>query len=266
MNVIIRYFINVFTMVLLLMTSQLAMAWADLSVKKEASPDPVKVGELLTYRITVTNLGPDKASNITVTDNLPFGVTLKSMSMPGGECFTVAGVPICDLESLAMGASTEARIVVIADEKPVGGTLVNTAKVAASDNESEPMHNNRSDIITAVSDGVSPSSSLAGAWIISWQEDEKANGDLEIRLLADGTYAGSYNRSDNGQLHLTLKNNLLTGFWVESESDRACESRYQNGRHWGRVHLQANSDGSVYRGSWGYCKESGPHALTIRRR
>jgi uncharacterized repeat protein (TIGR01451 family) len=44
---------------------------ADLVVTKTDSPDPVKVGGTVTYLVTITNNGPDTASNISLTDDLP---------------------------------------------------------------------------------------------------------------------------------------------------------------------------------------------------
>src|SRR5439155_24328572 len=49
---------------------------ADLSIVKTDSPDPVQSGQELTYTLTVTNNGPDVATDTVVTDTLPSGVTL----------------------------------------------------------------------------------------------------------------------------------------------------------------------------------------------
>jgi uncharacterized repeat protein (TIGR01451 family) len=44
---------------------------ADLSVSKSDDPDPVIVGDLLTYTLTVFNAGPSDAQNVVVSDTLP---------------------------------------------------------------------------------------------------------------------------------------------------------------------------------------------------
>jgi uncharacterized repeat protein (TIGR01451 family) len=46
----------------------------DIAISKTATPDPVVAGELVTYGITVDNLGPGVATNVIVTDTLPTGV------------------------------------------------------------------------------------------------------------------------------------------------------------------------------------------------
>jgi uncharacterized repeat protein (TIGR01451 family) len=47
---------------------------ADLTITKSDNPDPVQVGDNLTYTITVSNAGPDTAEEVIVTDTLPAGV------------------------------------------------------------------------------------------------------------------------------------------------------------------------------------------------
>ncbi|HWN98340.1 MAG TPA: FG-GAP-like repeat-containing protein, partial [Blastocatellia bacterium] len=56
---------------------------ADLSISK-TSAATIVVGSNVTYTITVTNNGPDPASSITVTDNLPATVSFVSCSSTGG--------------------------------------------------------------------------------------------------------------------------------------------------------------------------------------
>jgi len=48
---------------------------ADLCITKTDSKDPVIPGEIFTYDIQVTNLGPHDAENVTITDILPAGLT-----------------------------------------------------------------------------------------------------------------------------------------------------------------------------------------------
>ena len=51
------------------------IANADLDVSKTATPTTVIAGELVTYTIVVTNLGPSFASFVDLKDTLPAGVT-----------------------------------------------------------------------------------------------------------------------------------------------------------------------------------------------
>lgn len=51
---------------------------ADLRLVLSDSPDPVGAGELLTYTIEITNLGPSGSSGTTLTDTLPPEVVFSS--------------------------------------------------------------------------------------------------------------------------------------------------------------------------------------------
>ena len=59
---------------------------ADLSLTKGDSPDPVFVGQLLTYTLAVHNAGPSSATGVQLTDNLPAGVTFDSATASQGSC------------------------------------------------------------------------------------------------------------------------------------------------------------------------------------
>ncbi|HEY5977066.1 MAG TPA: hypothetical protein VIT85_04350 [Solirubrobacterales bacterium] len=59
---------------------------ADLSIAKTDSPDPVSVGAALTYSIQVANAGPDTATEVVVTDDLPKGVSFVSADPTQGSC------------------------------------------------------------------------------------------------------------------------------------------------------------------------------------
>jgi len=56
----------------------------DLTVSQADSPDPITVGNLLTYALTVSNSGSVDASNITVRYTLPNGVTFDSTTVANG--------------------------------------------------------------------------------------------------------------------------------------------------------------------------------------
>src|SRR5213078_1941138 len=61
-----------------------AGADADLSLTKAASPEPVLIGQLLSYTLTVQNLGPSDVTAAQATDTLPPGVTYESATPSQG--------------------------------------------------------------------------------------------------------------------------------------------------------------------------------------
>ncbi|HEX6624986.1 MAG TPA: FG-GAP-like repeat-containing protein, partial [Pyrinomonadaceae bacterium] len=101
---------------------------ADLAVTKRDSRDPVMVNNSLTYTLSVTNHGPDPASNARVTDTLPAGIAFVSATPSQGTCGGTATVT-CDLGTLASGAT--ATVFVVVTPSVPGATLSNTAGVTS---------------------------------------------------------------------------------------------------------------------------------------
>ncbi|MEP6740948.1 MAG: choice-of-anchor V domain-containing protein, partial [bacterium] len=109
----------------------------DLSVSKTASPNPGSVGSSLSYRVTVTNNGPATATNVSLTDALPAGVTLNSSSSPTGPC-SGTGPVICAIGSLPANTSAVATIVVTPNTQ---GQIVNSASANASETDNDNSNN-----------------------------------------------------------------------------------------------------------------------------
>jgi len=101
---------------------------ADLAISKTDSPDPVIVGNNLTYTITVANGGPGPATDVTMTDTLPPTVNFVSATPSQGSCSGTTTVS-CNLGSLANGGAATVSIVVTPTQ---AGGISNTASVAAN--------------------------------------------------------------------------------------------------------------------------------------
>ncbi|MBK8914703.1 MAG: DUF11 domain-containing protein [Phycisphaerales bacterium] len=118
---------------------------ADLSVSAAAAPDPLTLGGNLTYTITVANAGPSAVTGVVLTDMLPGGAALVSVSASQGSCSGV-GPLTCALGTIANGASAAVVIVVT---PTTAGTAVLTASVAGA--ERDPVTgNNMTTISTTV--------------------------------------------------------------------------------------------------------------------
>jgi uncharacterized repeat protein (TIGR01451 family) len=110
----------------------------DLSIAKSAAPNPARAGRDLTYTLTVTNNGPNPATGVTVTDQLPGGLSARSTSASQGSCSGTTTVT-CSLGDLASGASATVKIVV---RPSSAGSLTNTASVTG--NQPDPNGANNS--------------------------------------------------------------------------------------------------------------------------
>jgi uncharacterized repeat protein (TIGR01451 family) len=87
----------------------LRLLCSDPQVVKTVEPAAVVPGEDATFKLEVKNNGPDAATNVSVTDDLPDTVTFKSASQG---CAEAATVVTCGVASLAPGATHTFEIVV----------------------------------------------------------------------------------------------------------------------------------------------------------
>ena len=108
---------------------------ADVSLNVSAAPDPVGVGSNLVYSITVSNAGPDAATGVVISNQLPAGVTFVSAS---GGATPSGGVLLLNLGSLAVGATNSAQIVV---QPTSAGRFTNSFQVLASETDPNVTNN-----------------------------------------------------------------------------------------------------------------------------
>jgi uncharacterized repeat protein (TIGR01451 family) len=103
---------------------------ANLALAQAATPEPVQIGQQLTYIITVRNDGPDAIYSATLTDNLPETVTFVSCATSGGNCQGTGNNRTIALPQLASGASATVTLIVVVNNSVAEGTLItNTASV-----------------------------------------------------------------------------------------------------------------------------------------
>ena len=113
---------------------------AGLSLTQTATPNPVIVGNNLTYTITVTNNGPDPATNVRLTGTPAgsFQVVLITTSAPQGSCGPAETGLVCSLGTLPSGASATATVIL---KTTATGTISNLATVSASETDPDPSDN-----------------------------------------------------------------------------------------------------------------------------
>jgi uncharacterized repeat protein (TIGR01451 family) len=99
---------------------------ADLSLALTATPNPVLLGNNLTYALSVTNQGPNTATGTRLENRLPEGVQLLSAEASQGSLTNVGGTITCEFGELAVGATATLTIEVA---PTVDGQITNTATV-----------------------------------------------------------------------------------------------------------------------------------------
>ena len=111
-------------------TAAIAVASADVSIAKTTNATQAQTGSTLTYTITVTNNGPDPATGVVVTDNLPTGLQYVSATPSQGSCSGTDPFT-CTLGTLTNGSS--ATITVQALVTATSGTIANSATVTGNE-------------------------------------------------------------------------------------------------------------------------------------
>ncbi|MFE1196134.1 isopeptide-forming domain-containing fimbrial protein [Streptomyces olivaceoviridis] len=113
---------------------------ADLTVAKAADATTVTVGQTVTYRITVLNTGPNDATAVTVTDQLPDGLAFLSAEGPGSYDPATGQWTVGDL------AVSAAPTLVLRAKATKAGRIGNTATATA--NEKDPDTTNNTDTVS----------------------------------------------------------------------------------------------------------------------
>jgi len=139
---------------------------ADLAITKIAPySGSAYAGENTVFVLTVTNNGPGTASNVTVADALPAGLTYQGADAPG---FTCSGPPIgtngtvnCTTASMSPNSTSMALYIFagIPAGTPGGTSFSNTATVSASTSDPVPGNNSSTATLT-VSGGSAPPSDM----------------------------------------------------------------------------------------------------------
>ncbi len=126
-------------------TTNAVVPVADLEVSKTASTDHAKIGDTVTYTVTITNLGPGDATNVRVIeDNGIGGLKLVSAIQSLGSFDSATGT--WSINTLAVGQSATNTITATAVE---AGTVINSV-FADSDNPDNNGDNNTASVMVVV--------------------------------------------------------------------------------------------------------------------
>jgi uncharacterized repeat protein (TIGR01451 family) len=100
---------------------------ADLALKAVGVPGAVLFGAPITYTFSVTNPGPETASNVLLSDQLPVGATVVSNSVSQGTTRVDGQQFVFDLGAIPAGSSAAATLTILPGAP---GSVLNKASLS----------------------------------------------------------------------------------------------------------------------------------------
>ncbi|MFZ2491761.1 MAG: hypothetical protein WA208_09770, partial [Thermoanaerobaculia bacterium] len=120
---------------------------ADLTISK-TGPATVQTGATFNYLLSIANNGPATATTVTVTDDLPPGVTVGNVAVTGGwECSTTALTVVCRRATVPINDASTITLTVVAPQQT--GIITNVASVRALSPDPD-MATNGARVVTTV--------------------------------------------------------------------------------------------------------------------
>ncbi|NUL46232.1 DUF11 domain-containing protein [Cellulosimicrobium funkei] len=103
---------------------------ADLEVTKVLGTDPVVAGEPVTFTVTGTNHGPQAASEVSLDDTLPEGLSDVEVTSTAGDCTSSSTTVSCSGLELDVDETVELTVTgTLSASATPGSGLVNTARI-----------------------------------------------------------------------------------------------------------------------------------------
>jgi uncharacterized repeat protein (TIGR01451 family) len=119
-------------------TATLTPQQADLALAKTVSSTTPNVGDTISYTVTLTNLGPDPATHVQVTELLPAGVSFVSATPSGGTYNSATG-----LWTLSRVTTASPQTLVVTGTVANPANTINTATITHADQFDPDLSNNQ---------------------------------------------------------------------------------------------------------------------------
>ena len=168
---------------------------ADLALTKSGSPNPVAAGSELTYTIRVSDIGPDPATNVVVSDDLPAEIQSNSATASSGSC-KISGKHVdCMLGTINTVDVPVVTIKVTVKPKTKPGTISNTASVSSDVADPQPANNSATATTTVIAASAAPSCANKPATLIGTPGNDvlagTKKGDVILALGGDDLIYGN---------------------------------------------------------------------------
>ncbi len=176
---------------------------ANLSVTTQVAPTEAQPGQTITYTITVDNDGPSTATNITVTNTLPAGLTFLNGTGRNGEALSATnGVVTYDAGDLANDGTFDIVINATVDAG-TSGAQVNNVSVSSDVNDPDSNGDASSTTVT-----IDPrTSSFGGRVFVDLDGDEIQDAGEEAIAGVQIALTGTDSQGNNVSLNTTTDAN-----------------------------------------------------------
>jgi uncharacterized repeat protein (TIGR01451 family) len=167
-------------------------ALSDLTLRGQATPDPVVVGGQCTFSLVVSNSGPDAAGAVHLTNALPAGAALVSAVASQGTVSNQAGQIVAALGPLAPGSHATLTLTFTATNT---GWLTNVAVVGPDALDPDPASNTNALVVTVPvdydADGLPDLWELAFGLSPTEPADAASDGDGDGLTALEEYWAGT---------------------------------------------------------------------------
>ena len=189
-------------------TAIITVSGANLEIDKAVSVEHPHPDDVISYTLTLTNHGPDVATNVRVEDLLPAGVSYDTDD--GAGAYDPA-TGVWQMASLDAGSSVLLHIDVVVDATAYDSVIVNTASITAADQPDSLSDNNQASAqiavgnadlaVAAAVDKPTPNEGETIVYTIEVTNDgpgEASSAEISFPLPSGVTYvsndkAGAYN-------------------------------------------------------------------------
>jgi LPXTG-site transpeptidase (sortase) family protein len=188
---------------------------ADLSVSKSIVPAIPSESGVVTYTLSVTNLGPSQATGAVLTDTLPAGITFQSSQVSQGTYTNTTGV--WSIGTLANGSAATLNLVARVNTGTIGQTIVNTTQGLTSAIHDYDLTNNTSNASFTVQ-----STQVSGLVTDAATDDPVSGAKVELADSTNKLY--TLNTAANGWY--TFTNTITTPIATGSATVRVSKTGY----------------------------------------
>ena len=196
-------------------SATIAVDGADLGIVKTVNNTTPNIGEIITYTLTVTNGGPNTATNVAVTDLLPPDLSYQGDTPSQGSYTSATG--IWTVGTLNDGATATLTLSARVLDQRDNLTITNTATISASDQADANTANNSSSVditiaatdlaVTKMVDNATPSVGGSVVYTVTVENlgtNTATNVEIDDILPTGVTYVS----------HLADQGNYAAGLWL----------------------------------------------------